>query len=374
MKKKLLALLLLVPILLIPIISCEDGFLGGLTEVMGALSGNALLDTGVVAIDESHADAAIDITKDLKTATGDDYKALVDDLKDVIGDALSSPQKTEALKEKMKADVDEDNIPSHVKDLVEDLGGEIKTQGDLVAAILAVSFIEKVEDLLEGEDDFDWGSATAEDKQKAEELIGEAMEVLQVIEAISPTNAIGIRELMDAFGDFGRSRGTPRNGDDPDLDNLEPIVDMLIASIGVTNNKINRKNLNSMISNYGLMRATYERLARSLSGSRQELEENDALNYLLSVFFTEANKLFTEPEKKFADFIDTFLDYRGGNEDAFAGDKYKTELSNAETVVEELFEEGGTVRKTFDKLLGAISKSDSLMELLDGTGMFGEGE
>jgi len=342
---------------------------------MGALGGNALLDTGVVAIDESHADAAIDIAKDLKDATGDDYKALVEDLKDVIGDALSSPQKTDALKKNMEKPVTVDDIPETVTDglgkIPGDLEFEIETQGDLVAAVLAVDFLEKVEDLLGdlGEDEFDWDNASDEDKGKAEELIGDAMEVLAVIEAISPTNAIGLTELLAAFGDFGRSRGVSRDEGGPDLEKFEAIIDMLIESIGTTGGKINEKNLNSMISNFGLMRTTYEQLARNL-GPRHELEENDALNYLLSVFFTEANKLFKESDNTFADLINAFIRFEE-TEDEGEFAEFAEDLQNAEDVLEILTDKNGTPFKTFEKIMKAIPNSSGLMDLLDELDLFG---
>jgi hypothetical protein len=375
MKKKLLALLLLVPILLIPILSCEDA-LGSLGDFMGTLGSNALIDAGIITVNTTHAAAAIDAAKDLKNVEGDveAYKAGVQDIKDTISGAMNSPEKKEALKKNMEGEADKDDIPAKVEGKLDELGTagfdfEIETQGDLIAAILFVEFLENVEEVLgTGEDDFDWDTATPEEKDKVLDLISDALGVLEIIETISPTNAIGLNELLDAFG---INRGISRDGGEegPNLEDMEAIVDLLINSIGTTeDNKINRKNLSSMITNFGLMRKTYENLARNISGSGQELEINDALNYLLSVVFTEANKLFKAPEnttgKSFADLIDAFLDYRENEDEAVFAD-FEPIFENAENLIDEIFDPEGTIFKTFEKIIGAIPNAGWIVEEIE---------
>ncbi len=244
MKKKLLVLLLIVPILLIPILSCDG--LESLSDLMGSLGGNALIDSGIITVNTSHAAAAIDAAKDLKNAEdaedNEAYKAGVQDIKDTISGAMNSPEKKEALKKNMEEDANQEDIPSKVSGKLEEVGSagfdfEIETQGDLIAAILFVEFIENVEDVLSGsEDDFDWDTATPEEKDKVLDLISDALGVLEIIETISPTNAIGLNELLGAFG----IKGISRDGGGSGLGELETIVDLLINSIGTTEDgKIN---------------------------------------------------------------------------------------------------------------------------------------
>lgn len=368
MKKKLLVLLLVVPILLIPILSCEGDVLGSLSDLMESLGGNALIDSGILSVNTSHAGAAIDAAKDLKNAEDDPvaYKKGVDDIKDTIAGAMNSPEKKEALKKNMEEDANQDDIPSKVSGKLGELGTatefdfEIETQGDLIAAILFVEFLENVEDVLgDSGDDFDWEAATPEQQNEVLGLISDALNVLEIIETISPTNAIGLNELLGAFG----IKGISRDGGGTGLGELETIVDLLINSIGTTEDgKINRKNLSSMITNYGLMRKTYENLARNISGSGQQLEVNDALNYLLSVVFTEANKLFKAKDKVLADFVDAFLVYREDedkDETVFAD--YTEILSDAEALMDDIFDKEGPIFTTLNKLLGAIPGSDWIM-------------
>ena len=185
MKKKLLVLLLIVPILLIPILSCDG--LESLSDLMGSLGGNALIDSGIITVNTSHAAAAIDAAKDLNAEDNEAYKAGVQDIKDTIAGAMNSPEKKEALKKNMEEDANQEDIPSKVSGKLEEVGSagfdfEIETQGDLIAAILFVEFIENVEDVLSGsEDDFDWDTATPEEKDKVLDLISDALGVLEII-------------------------------------------------------------------------------------------------------------------------------------------------------------------------------------------------
>ncbi len=199
---------------------------------------------------------------------------------------------------------------------------------------------------------------TDEEREEAMGLISEALEVLEIIETISPTNAVGINELLKAF-DVSSMR-TSRGDGEGLTDELEAIIGMLIDSIGTTDEgKINGKNLNSMITNYGLMRKTYEKLAPKLKGSNQELEVNDALNYLLSVFFTEANKLFKSNNLSFADFIDTYL----GPDDNY--DDFEDALSGAGELMNILSDGESTVYKTFHDILAAVPGSDWIESFIE---------
>ena len=373
MRKRLLALLLLVPILVISIISCEGDALAGLSDLMRKMGSNALIESGLVKVDTSHGERIGEALSGLKDLDEDGYKAVVQDIKEDITKALSSPEKKEALKEKMQEEVDKDDIPQKVKDLLDglkeegdgedDFDFEIETQGDLIAAILVAELFEKVEEFTgDGEDGFDWEEMTDEEREEAMGLISEALEVLEIIETISPTNAVGINELLEAFG--VSSMRTSRGDGEGLTGELEAIIEMLIDSIGTTDEgEINRKNLSSMITNYGLMRKTYEKLAPKLKGSNQELEVNDALNYLLSVFFTEANKLFKDApdDKKFADLIDAYLvrGHEGNYED------FGETLSGAGELMDILSDGESTVYKTFHDILAAVPGSDWIESFIE---------
>jgi len=362
-----------VPILVISIISCEGDALAGLSDLMGKMGNNALIKSGLVKVDTSHGERIGEALSGLKDLDEDGYKAVVQDIKEDITKALSSPEKKEALKEKMQEEVDKDDIPQKVKDLLDglkeegdgedDFDFEIETQGDLIAAILVAELFEKVEEFTgDGEDGFDWEEMTDEEREEAMGLISEALEVLEIIETISPTNAAGINELLEAFG--VSSMRTSRGDGEGLTGELEAIIEMLIDSIGTTDEgEINRKNLSSMITNYGLMRKTYEKLAPKLKGSNQELEVNDALNYLLSVFFTEANKLFKDApdDKKFADLIDAYLvrGHEGNYED------FGETLSGAGELMDILSDGESTVYKTFHDILAAVPGSDWIESFIE---------
>jgi len=322
----------------------------------------------LVKVDTSHGERIGEALSGLKDLDEDDYKAAVQDIKEDIAKALSSPEKKEALKEKLNKPR-ENEIPDKVDKVLDDLGTELgidfemETEGDLLAAILMVELFEKVEEFTgDGEDGFDWEEMTDEEREEAMGLISEALEVLEIIETISPTNAVGINELLEAFG--VSSMRTSRGDGEGLTGELEAIIEMLIDSIGTTDEgEINRKNLSSMITNYGLMRKTYEKLAPKLKGSNQELEVNDALNYLLSVFFTEANKLFKDApdDKKFADLIDAYLvrGHEGNYED------FGETLSGAGELMDILSNENGTVYKTFHSILDAVPGSDWIESFIE---------
>ncbi|HHU88848.1 MAG TPA: hypothetical protein GXZ38_05795, partial [Spirochaetales bacterium] len=55
---------------------------------------------------------------------------------------------------------------------------------------------------------------TPEEKDKVLDLISDALGVLEIIETISPTNAIGLNELLGAFGIKGISRDGGGSGSD----------------------------------------------------------------------------------------------------------------------------------------------------------------
>src|SRR5690554_4104678 len=102
MKKKLLALLLLVPILLIPIISCEGDALGGLSDFMKTFGTNTLVKSGIVVPDTSQGAEATKAMSGLAELKETDegyeeaYIAAVDEIKKATEEALASKNSAKA--------------------------------------------------------------------------------------------------------------------------------------------------------------------------------------------------------------------------------------------------------------------------------------
>ncbi len=332
MKKKLLALLLLVPILLIPIISCEDGALDGLSEFMGSFGKNSLVEAGAIVIDTSHGGEATKKMSGLAEAEDEEaYSAAVEEIKDVVKEALTSKgsTKAKAFVEDMKKPLAEDaEVPQKVEDAVEELETqlvldfEIETEGDLLAAVLLVDLMEKAKD--------DWDDATDEEIM---EFVGEALQVIDIVQTVSPVNGVKIDDILGELlgGDlselFRSRKGSSRDGDaeeeiDKALGIIKPILDPVIRAIGKDEHgKISQNGLNKMIFNFKIIRQSFDDMANALKGvnpqtSDVELSLTDFVNYMLSVVFTEANgviKLMTD-EATFADLINVYIDWADGKD------------------------------------------------------------
>lgn len=331
MKKKLLALLLLVPILLIPIISCEGDALGGLSELMGSFGKNSLIEGKIVVPDTSQGAKATKAMSGLAGLDKDDddyeevYAAGVQEIKDTVNEALASKgsAKAKAFVEDMKTLLAEDaKKPKKVEDAIEEyakdpgeggLGIEIvvETEGDLLAAVLLVDLMDKAKD--------DW---TDVDEEEIVEFISEALQVIDVVKTVSPANGIKIDDILGELLDgdlselFRGRKGVSRDGDD-DLDEalatIKPILDSIIKEIGKgEDGKISEKGLKRMVSSFGMMRVSYESLAPLLAGRNQQLELTDIVNYTLSVVFTEVDKIIKDKaigDKTFKDLIDAYILY-----------------------------------------------------------------
>jgi hypothetical protein len=325
MKKKLLALLLLVPILLIPILSCEGDILGSLSDLMGTMGTNSLIEGGAVVIDTSHGGAAAEKMSGLADAEDDDaYSAAVEEIKDVVKEALASKgsTKAKAFVEDMKKPLSDDTtVPTKVEPAVEDLNTqlgldfEIETEGDLLAAILLVDLMDKAKD--------DWEGASEEEIM---EFVSEALQVIDIVQTVSPVNGVKIDDILGELlgGDLSelfRSRhGISRDGDpeeeiDKALGMLRPILDPIIRAIGKNESGgISQKGLNKMIFNFKIIRQSFDDMADALKGIDPETSDiefslTDFVNYALSVVFTEANgviDLMTEGKATFADLIEAF--------------------------------------------------------------------
>lgn len=275
MKKKLLALLLLVPILLIPIISCEGDALGGLSDLMGTFGTNTLIESGIVVIDTSHGAKTAEAMSGL--AEADDYDAAVQAIRDMADEALASKgsAKANAFVEEMKEEK-KSETPQAVKDVLDDLGIDediLETEGDLLAAVLLTDLVGKADDL---------GAATEEEIL---EFVSEALQVIDIVKTVSPVSGIKIDDILGdilAGGDFGdlfRGRGASRDGEDEieqALGMVKPLLDAVIREIEKdSNGHVKDKGLKRMISSFAMMRTSYEKLAPHLESSGEELELTD---------------------------------------------------------------------------------------------------
>jgi len=355
MKKKLLALLLLVPILLIPIISCEGDALGGLSDLMGTFGTNSLIESGIVVIDTSHGAKTAEAMSGL--AEADDYDAAVQAIRDMADEALASKgsAKANAFVEEMKKEK-KSETPQEVKNALNGLGIDeevLETEGDLLAAVLLTDLVGKADDL---------GPAPTE--EEILEFVSEALQVIDIVKTVSPVSGIKIDDILGdilAGGDFGdlfRGRGASRDGEDEieqALGMIKPLLDSVVREIEKdSNGYVKEKGLKRMISSFAMMRTSYEKLAPHLESSGEELELTDIFNYILSVIFTEAEDLIrdaTNDIKGFKDLINAYIDWDKGDENAF--DPF-----------EELFEEDGN-----DNLMNnTLERAETtLLLLLDAT-------
>ncbi len=394
MKKKLLALLLLVPILLIPIISCEGDALSGLSDLMGNFGKNSLIEGGAVVIDTSQgakATGAMSGLADLEETDedyADAYAAGVQEIKDTVNEALASKgsAKAKAFVEEMKKPK-ESETPDKVekaitaiKDPDEGLGVEIviETEGDLLAAILLVDLMDTVE---AAEDD--WEDASEEDILK---FVGEASQVIDVVKTVSPVNGVKLDNILEELlgGDlaalFRSSRGVSREGGESDpveeaLGIVKPIIDTIIKGIGTDiNNNINSQDLKRMIGSFTIIKYSYDQIAASLPKPDEEerIKElegkvkftlTDIVNYIFSVVFAKADNIIGEATGKKADFedlINAYIAWDGGDDDAFDeleglfdGDADLFEITLFESLA------------TLEKLLPFTSSKDMIENLLD---------
>lgn len=350
MKKKLLALLLLVPILLIPIISCEGDALGGLSELMESFGKNSLIKGKIVVPDTSQGAKATEAMSDLakldKTDEGyaDAYTAAVEEIRKATEEALASKNsaKAKAFVDKMQTALEEDAPkPEKVEEKVQELAKDpehgglgidivIETEGDLLAVILLVDLFEKEEDLENWDLD--------EDEDKIYEFINEAIQVIDIVKTVSPVNGIKIDDILGDLLIQFMGGGSEGDGEDKSVSRdggvgealamVKPILDSVIKAIGVEENgKINDDNLKRMVSSFAIMRSSYEKLANALEkgSTDKKLSLSDIVNYLLSVVFTEADGIIKDATssdgdgKTFKDLIEAYIEWdETGNDNVFA--------------------------------------------------------
>lgn len=320
MRKKLMGFLL-VPVLLLAIVSCDDNIFGTISDFMGQAGANVYVDGGLVQVDTSQGETVSNALAELTGAIPDpgdteaydtyvaDYQEQVETAKTAIVEALASETKKEVLVAAMTTELPitdenpiEDIIPPRVDDIVTDFNAAglgvtidydgIQTEGDLVALVLITEFYDSVKGI----------DVDTLDSDEALALVSEAQQVIEIVQAISPTGAVTLDEilgglisdqaLLDQLLPKGTARSTTREGED-DFDPstiLEPIFNTVINAIGKGDDGyILSSGLKRMQTNFSMMRIAYEQMAPALAGSGKALELTDSINYALSVIFTEAD-------------------------------------------------------------------------------------
>lgn len=403
MRKHILALLLLVPILLIPLVSCDGDVLGSLSDFMGKAGGNALLESGAVVVDTSQGAAigdaagaladltlAEDATPEEEAAYEAAYETEVKKVKKSITDALGSPTKTKALKEEMGKPIGEEDTPKKVKDALDDLNAgledddkiTLETQGDLVAAILMVEAVEKGKKIADALEDPDIDDPTDEELL---EFVSEALQVVEIVKTVSPANGVSLDALIadllgdeDLMGDLFRGpRAVSRDGGEDDaLAYIEPIFNMLIEAIGTkADGHIDPAGLKRLSSNFAIMRKTYESMAPALEKSKRELDLPDVINYALSVIFTEANGFFklivvVSPRTEqitFAEALNDVIDWQ--NDEDSEGPAFIVEITDWEVQFNGYMEANKDkfedIKETLEMIVAAVPDSEWLEEALE---------
>ncbi len=329
---------LVVPILLLTIVSCDGDIFGTLSDFMGQTGTNIYVENGLVTIDTSQGAAVVEATGNILDleepaapsnpeiptdeesaaieAYEEAYAAEVETMKTTITEALTSPQKTEALVEALVTPLaDSTDIPTKVTDVIDDMEADLGiiiadpvTEGDLVTLILITDLYESAAPLVALLDDGDDTNDPSEEELL--QLVSDALQVVDIVNTVSPTGAINLDDILSNLIDdpelldqiMGRSSTTSRDvppaeeDDDDPMTFIEPIFTTVIDSIGTTGTgdteEIISANLQSAVRSFAIIRSSYEQMAPVIAASGAELELTDVVNYVLSVVFTEADAFF----------------------------------------------------------------------------------
>ena len=405
MRKKLIGFLL-VPVLLLAIVSCDGDIFGTISDFMGQTGANVYVDGGLVQVDTSQGATVSNALAGLSTdpvPTDTDsqdyadyvteYKEQVNTAKTAIVEALVSETKKAAWVEAMSTELPiaddnpiEDIIPPRVQGIVTDFNAAdigvtidydgIQTEGDLIALVLITEFYDSVKNV-----DFE-----SLEPEEALALVSEAQQVIEIVQAISPTGAATLDDILgQLIGDQalldqlfrGTARSTTREGED-DFDPstiLEPIFNTIINAIGKGNDGyILLSGLKRMQTNFSMMRIAYEQMAPALAGSGKALELTDSINYALSVIFTEADAFFASASGNtitFEDAINDIIDWIDDGKDTENPPAFTDEIPDwgsaidtyASTNAGKFSTDGskGTVIKTIEALLRATPDTNFIL-------------
>ncbi len=300
MRKKLLVLLL-VPLVLFTVVSCEGDVFTAISDYMGMTQGNVLIENEIVTLDTSQVDTVTTVVTSMVTGTSAPSSEEIEELHGVLNTVLASPQKTDALKEEMQKPAE--GVTNETKDRLEDYlpkdehGNVVDdlTQGDILAAELVAAFMDKVNAI-----DFDDPDLDIDDEERSA-LISEALQIIEVVKAISPVGALSIDSIVSGFlDDLFASRATGRGLSAEEAAEIEevmgyvrPIANSLIDAIGTDElGKVNLSGLRTLINSFSIIRVSYENMAPAIIPGVTTMELNDLINYALSVAFTESIVFF----------------------------------------------------------------------------------
>ena len=200
MKRRKLAFLI-VPIILLAFVSCEGDIFGTISDFMGQTGENVLVSGGLVGVNTQQVDAVSQSVSTMADENGDPDPEKVTQVKEDLKNVLDSPKKTEALKTDLAKDISGESqtttagkLETQLDGIKADLGIDdadldfkIKTEADLLVATLIVDIANNFGDLDE------------DDEDQLIALASEALFVVEVIKAVSPT---GMVDLDDAVNDL----------------------------------------------------------------------------------------------------------------------------------------------------------------------------
>jgi len=310
MKKVLL--IVLVPILLLALVSCEGDILTNVKNLMGGMGGNILIDNEIVVIDSSEEVAVVTDTITNYTTNPDLSEEEFDEVQQTLVELLQSPQKAPDLIEQLgtNAGYGTTNPPAALADFLppaDVVAPKDLTQGDILAAILISTLANDpiVQKLIAGP------SADPSADPSEEDLLNLASQALQIVDIVKQISSVDDIVIDDMLADFSSflNRGTralralSREGEEGSQDDIfnyvQPIAQSIINAIGrnpADSTKVDPQGLQRLLISFSNMRSGYENAALALGGmvdkSAVEMELGDLVNYTLSVVLTEANKFF----------------------------------------------------------------------------------
>ena len=302
--RKVMLLLLLVPVLMFTIVSCEGDILSTISGWMGETQGNVLIENGLVTVDTAEVDTITTTVTDVIVGSGADAPSdeAMDELQGNLAEVLNSEQKAEVLIEEMAkpaVDVPPATITRLEEFLPQDENGAVLdnlTQGDLLVAELIAGVMNDpvAQALLADPDD-----PTITDEQK-DKLLSDALQAIEVIKQISSVGVLSIDSIIsELLGDFlSRAVGSREfTGPTPSEMNeywgyAEPVIQDILDKAGTIVDgdveTINPAGLATLTSNYQNMRGAYQTSVLTMTPNTV-FELSDLIDYALSVVFTEAS-------------------------------------------------------------------------------------
>lgn len=152
--KRLLVLVLLVPILALTMISCEGDMISNITGFMDSMGGNFYEDSGFITINTGNADDAIDAISEIGSAAGIDEVSGTETSSMGVSVTVASGTKLLAPQLKPKQDEVKNKIdkalggsPAQIKVFLDDLKGDITPEQKTAASGTITVFNKTLEEL-----------------------------------------------------------------------------------------------------------------------------------------------------------------------------------------------------------------------------------